>query len=86
MGEGHQGHPGTVFPPQQDETSNLSADYTTSSLARCLNYDTGYQGLTRPAEPSEPLRQHTGQNGGRQLREGLAQRIIKTAIQMDKTN
>ena len=77
MGEGHQGHPRTVFPPQQDETSYPSTDYTTSPHEDHLNH--------LKAEPSEPLATRW-QKGERQLREGLSQEIVKTAIQMDKTN
>ena len=43
------------------------------------------QGATRPAEPREPPRQGAGQKGGKQPREGLAQKVLKTAIRMDNS-
>ena len=42
-------------------------------------------GTTRPAEPSEPPRRGAGQNGGKPPHEGLAQKVMKMATQMDQS-
>ena len=52
---------------------------------RCLHYDTGYQGLPDQPSRANHLGNSLSRKGG-QLREGLAQKIIKTATQMDNTN
>ena len=70
-----------------DQTRHCGAtkDGSAACQRRGIPPDAG-PGTTRPAEPSEPPRQRIGQKGGKQPREGLAQKIMKTAIRMDKAN